>query len=102
MHAARLPGVSAVDLGGRQIGGGSSHEASRSPRLVTLADGGEASAVLRILDAGAISGCRPAIAAGLRVFPPGQTAAKVVPFPFEACSRVGDSNLVVGAAVAQA
>jgi hypothetical protein len=103
-HACTLrgyPGVSAVALDGRQLGGGSSHEASRSPRLVTLADGGEASAVLRILDAGAISGCRPAIAAGLRVYPPGQRASKVVPFPFEACSRAGESNLVVGAAVAQ-
>lgn len=103
-HACTLrgyPGVSAVDLGARQLGGGSSHETSRSPRLVTLADGGEAVAVLRILDAGAITGCRPAIAAGLRVYPPGQTAAKVVPFPFEACSRAGQSNLVVGAVVAQ-
>jgi hypothetical protein len=98
------PGVSAVGLRGRPLGGGAARETDRKPRLVTLAggtptlaDGTTATAVLRILDAGAISGCRPVIAAGLRVHPPGQTTAKVVPFPFEACSRGGRGNLVVGA-----
>ncbi len=27
------------------------------------------------------------LSAGLRVFPPGQTASKVVPFPLPACTR---------------
>lgn len=82
------PRVSAVDLHGRPLGGGASRETARKPRLVTLAsgtptlaNGTTATAVLRILDAGAISGCRPVIAAGLRVYPPGQATAKVVPFP---------------------
>jgi hypothetical protein len=35
--------------------------------------------------------------AGLRVYPPGQTASNVVPFPFRACSRTGQSNLLVRA-----
>jgi hypothetical protein len=30
--------------------------------------------------------CKQVTAAGLRVFPPNQTRAKVVPFPFGACS----------------
>jgi hypothetical protein len=99
------PGVSAVDLRGRPLGAGAAREGSGgTPRLVTLAsgrptlaNGTTATAVLRILDAGAISGCRPAIAAGLRVYPPGQRSSKVVPFPFEACSRAGQGNLAVGA-----
>jgi hypothetical protein len=106
-HACTLrgyPGVSAVNLRGRPLGSGASRETARKPRLVTLAggtptlaSGTTATAVLRVLDAGAISGCRPVIAAGLRVYPPGQSTAKVLPFPFEACSRVGQGNLVVGA-----
>jgi len=99
-HACTLrgyPGVSAVDLRGRELAGGAAHETLHAPRLVTLSQGQSAGAVLRILDAGAISGCRPQTAAGLRVYPPGQSAAKVVPFPFEACSRAGQSNLAVGA-----
>jgi len=103
------PGVSAVDLRGRRLGGGASREISRRPpRSValasgsaTLADGTTATAVLRILDAGAIVGCRPQMAAGLLVRPPGQTLAKVVPFPFEACTRARESNLTVGALAPQ-
>ena len=99
------PGVSAVDLRGRQRGGGAAREGSRRPpRQVTLAsgratltEGTTATAVLRILDAGAISSCRPTIAAGLRVYPPGQPTSKVVPFPFEACSSAGQGNIAVGA-----
>ena len=96
------PGVSAVNLRGHQLGGGASHEASPKPRVVTLASGTPtlaigttATAVLRIVDAGALPACRKVTAAGLRVFPPGQTTSKVVPFPFQACSRAGQSNLAV-------
>jgi hypothetical protein len=36
-------------------------------------------------------------AGGLRVYPPGQTASKLVPFPFRACSRSGPGYLSVEA-----
>jgi len=61
-------------------------------------------AVLRIVEAGNFpaSACREVTAAGLRVFPPGQTASKVVPFPFQTCSRAGQSVLSVRAVALQA
>jgi hypothetical protein len=91
------PAVSAVNLRGGGVGGGASREVVHKPLPVTLANGATASAVLRIIDAGALPSCAPVSAAGLRVYPPGQTRAKVVPFPFQACSRAGKSDLIVGA-----
>ena len=93
------PGVSAVDLAGRQLGSAASRNAAHPPHLVTLARGATASAVLQIVQAGNFpaSRCRPVTAAGLRVYPPNQTVAKVVPFPFSACSRRGPVYLIVQA-----
>lgn len=98
------PGVSAVNLAGRQLGAGATREASHRPRPVTLAsgtptlaNGTTATAVLRIVDAGVERSCRPVTAAGLRVYPPGQRTSKIVPFPFQSCSRAGRGNLAVQA-----
>jgi len=41
------------------------------------------------------SRCQPVTAAGFRVFPPNQTRAKVVPFPFGACSASGPVYMFV-------
>ena len=95
------PGVSAVDLKGRQLG----RAASRTPspvHTISLAAGATASAAARIVVAANFpaSACHRVAAAGLRVFPPNQTAAKVVPFPFEACSRSGPVYLNVKAVAA--
>ena len=84
------PGVSAVGLRGQTLGSA----ASRTPagaRAVSLPDGETASALLQISQAAnfPVSTCRPAPAAGLRVYPPNQTAAKVVPIPFPACASRG-------------
>ena len=92
------PGVSAVDLHGRTLGSAG----SRLPvavRTVTLETGATASAVLRIVEADNFpaSACRRVEAAGVRVFPPNQTVAKIVPFPFRACSRSGPVILDVKA-----
>jgi Protein of unknown function (DUF4232) len=86
------PGVSAVNLAGHQVGRSAAREPFRKPRLVTLAGGTLAGgtvaiAMLRIVVAGLAPGCHPVIAAGLRVYPPGQSTSKLVPFPFETCSR---------------
>jgi hypothetical protein len=91
------PGVSAVDLRGGRLGASASREATNKPRLVSLVSGASAGAVLRIVDAGALPSCMPVLAAGFRVYPPGQTSSKVVPFPFQACSRSGHGNLDVRA-----
>jgi hypothetical protein len=65
-----------------------------TPRVVRLATGATAAARLNIEDAGAL--CRPVTAAGLRVYPPDQTASKVVPIPFGACPRAGPAWMGVG------
>jgi hypothetical protein len=98
------PRVSAVDLAGHQVGAPASRETDKKPAVVTLGRGVTATAVLRIVAAGNFpaAGCGAVTAAGLRVFPPGQRASKVVPFPFQACSRAGQSVLSVRTVVPRA
>jgi hypothetical protein len=93
------PGVSAVDLAGHQLGSAASKNAHVTPHVVSLAAGGTAKSVLKIGDTGHFSPavCRSTTAAGLRVYPPGQTASKTVPFPFAACSLLGPIYLTVEA-----
>lgn len=93
------PGVSAVNLTGRQLGSPGSRDRAQAAHTVTLRDGGTATALVRIVDAGNFpsSSCVPVTAAGLRIFPPNQAAAKVIPFPFGACSRSGPTYLFMRA-----
>jgi Protein of unknown function (DUF4232) len=102
-HACTLrghPGVSAVSLSGHQFG----RPAGWAPpgiTTVTLANGATATARLIVEDTANFgSQCfsraprpgRPGIlptAAGLRVYPPNQTAAKVIPYPLQACAHNG-------------
>ncbi len=92
------PGVSAVDLRGRQIGSAAGRNPSSPTRTITLAKSGSAVAVLRIADAFnyPAAACRRTTAAGLRVYPPNQTTARTVPFPFVACARTGPIYLSIG------
>jgi hypothetical protein len=64
---------------------------------VLLANGATKTATLRIVEAGNFPStrCHMTTAAGLRVYPPNQTASKVVPFPFGACARAGPVYLSV-------
>jgi hypothetical protein len=105
-HACALrgyPGVSGVDTAARQLG----TPATRNPRFpvrtIVLAPGRTASAALKIADIGVFppAKCTSTTAAGLRVYPPGQTASKVVPYPFRACSKVGPTYLQVSAVTTQ-
>jgi hypothetical protein len=93
------PGVSAVDLRGHQLGRAASRNPAHQPHRVTLANGATATATVQIVEAGNYppATCRQVTAAGLRVYPPNQRAAKIVPFPFAACSRVGPAYLSVQA-----
>jgi hypothetical protein len=86
-----FPGVSAVDTRGHQLGRAASRDTSTPVRSITLNNGVTARAALRIVQVVNFpaSSCRPVTAAGLRVFPPNQSAAKFIPFPFKACSRSG-------------
>jgi hypothetical protein len=96
------PGVSAVDLAGRRLGAPASRNAGNPVRSITLAPGGNASAALKIANTDVFPSttCSSTTAAGLRVYPPNQTASKVVPYPFRACSRPGPIYLQVGATTA--
>lgn len=91
------PKVLAVNLKGQRIGSPASHETTVKPHLVKLAPEKSAPAVVRIVDAGNFppSACHPVTAAGFRVSPPGNTASRLVPFPFRACSKAGNGNLSV-------
>jgi hypothetical protein len=102
-HACTLrgyPGVSAVSLAGRQLGSPAGWAGPRAA-TVTLASGATATAVLQITDTGLYGQCfrtlpqgpwPPSLlpaAAGLRIYPPGQTAAAFNPYPLQACARTG-------------
>jgi hypothetical protein len=95
---AGYPGVSAVSLSGRQIGAAAGREVTHAPRVVTLAPEAQTTALIHLTDVGALpASCRPVAAAGFRVYPPGQTSSKVVPFPFRTCSNVAQRALRVRA-----
>ena len=100
-HACTLngyPGVSAY-RGATQVGPAATRNGAPH-RTVTLAPGATAHAILRVADWGAV--CSTEIVAdGLKVFPPGQTRSKPVPFSFGACAhrgvlRVGPVRVGVG------
>jgi Domain of unknown function (DUF4232) len=100
-HACTLrgfPGVSAVTLVGARIGAAAGHDASKV-RTVRLGQAKTASVALRIVDAGnfPVSRCAPVIAAGLRVYPPGASVSRVVPFSFRTCRRTAVEVLGVEA-----
>jgi Protein of unknown function (DUF4232) len=104
-HACTLrgyPGVSAVSLTGRQLGSPAGW-GSPATTTVSLASGATATAELQIADPGGYGNrCllpppwqqpwRPGTlptAAGLRVYPPDQTASTVIPYPLQACAHAG-------------
>ena len=86
------PGVSAVSLGGHRLGSAASW-APPAAQAVTLANGATGYALLQYSDVitggGGPQPCNPATAAGLRVYPPGQSTAKTVPIPLTACTTSG-------------
>lgn len=71
------------------------------PRLVTLAPGAAASALLQIVQAGnySRSRCRPVASTYLQVYPPNQTTPAYVAYHTAAC-RLGIKLLTIGPAVA--
>ncbi|HEY4348762.1 MAG TPA: DUF4232 domain-containing protein [Gaiellaceae bacterium] len=93
------PGVSGIALSGHQLGSPATRSHATAARAVRLVNGGTVAATLRIVQAGNFPAhaCRVVSASGLRVYPPGQTAARIVPFPFPACSQAGPAYLQVEA-----
>jgi hypothetical protein len=101
------PGVSFVAPGnGQQVGAAASRNPQHAPALVTLAPGASASATLQTGETGNYdqATCKPVDVSGLRVYPPGNTAAMYVAFPSkqQACSAGNVNQLSVEAVVAGA
>jgi Protein of unknown function (DUF4232) len=90
------PGVSGTNLTGTQLGS-AAVRIGATPQTVTLANGATTTALVGIVEGGIFppAQCGPVTAAGLRVFPPGQTQSKRVPFPFAACSKTGPQYLKI-------
>jgi hypothetical protein len=80
-----------VGAGGVQLGSPAARQAGDTERVVTLTPGATAHAVLQIANTGNFprTTCVPKTAVGLKVFAPGTTAAKFIPFTFSACSKPG-------------
>ena len=92
-----FPGVSAVKLNGGRLGSPAWRDHATAVRRISIPNGDTATATLGIVQAGNYprARCGPTTAAGLRVYPPDETAAKIVPFPFRACARAGPVVLKV-------
>jgi hypothetical protein len=85
------PGISFVPTrtGGHQIGAAAARSGQHKAQLVTLQPGQTGSATLQIAQAANFpaSRCHQVTARGLRVYPPNQTAAVVVPYTSQACAK---------------
>jgi len=90
------PGVSALRRSGQQLGSAAGR-AGGIKDLATLARGGTAHAIIYIAYKGdfTASSCKPATAAVMRVYAPGDFGALEFPFSFPACSRRGPVYLSV-------
>ncbi|MHB8378922.1 MAG: DUF4232 domain-containing protein [Acidimicrobiales bacterium] len=113
-HACTLagyPGVTGVSLTNRQVGSSAARSNTIASAVITLTSAisargllsaamqNTATVILQITEVMNYPGslCRQISAAGLRVYPPGQTTSKIVAFPFAACAKVGPRYLHVEA-----
>jgi hypothetical protein len=113
-HACTLigfPGVSGVSLTNQQVGSSAARDNTIGSTLITLTSAlsarglltstthNTATVILQITEVGnyPATACRQISAAGLRVYPPGQSTSKVVAFPFAACAKNGPRYLHVEA-----
>lgn len=91
------PGVSAVNLNGKQIGAAATHNAGLKKKTITLNNGASAMAELRVAEAGNFppSTCKPTMSGGFRVYPPNQKAAKYAPYAFMTCANKSSVTLSI-------
>jgi hypothetical protein len=92
-----FPGVSSVTRRHHRVGAPATRDAFRPHTVRLRARGGRATAVLGIVDTGALPRrqCRPVSVWGLEVFAPNQTRPFFVHLRHSACSRAGASNMHV-------
>jgi hypothetical protein len=100
-----FPGVSFVTgVGGSQIGASAGENNATARKLVTLAPGGKAHALLQIVVAQNFPAakCKLVTAHWLKVFPPGQTAALYLKHTSATCSAASTSVRVLNVQAVQA
>ena len=92
-----FPGVSFVTSAGAQIGAPAARNTGFGSIRVTLKPGQSAHAWLQVANAQNYpsSTCKPATASALRVYPPGNTASRIVSQSFAACRSVSAPILTV-------
>ncbi len=91
-----FPGVSATSLAGKQLGDAAGRNGLFRPRVVTIPAGGTAHADLFYGNAEVTtSGCKPATASLIKVFPPNARAAKIGFFDLQACTLTHHTYLHV-------
>ncbi len=98
------PGVSLVTApGGSQIGATATENPAQPRRLVTLAPGATASALLQVVNAQnyPAAECKPVTAHWLQVYPPGQFKALSHSFSTLTCSATGKNVHVLGVETVQ-
>jgi Domain of unknown function (DUF4232) len=78
-----FPGITAIDIHGHQVGLPATRTGPQGAHL-TLAPGGTAHVILRVVDAGAVCS-HPVNAVLLKVFPPGQFSSTLVPLATQGC-----------------
>jgi hypothetical protein len=81
------PEVAAYGAGGAQIGNTAGRDTSVAARRIVLAPGATADAA--VVASGSARSCQPVVAAGLRVVPPGQSAARYIRHAMRACAVAG-------------
>jgi len=91
------PGISFVGADHRQVGAAARRATPPQPHHVTLAPGRQASVILRITETAnyPTSACRPKLARGLRVYPPGNTRSTFVTARRSVCSSSRTPQLTV-------
>jgi hypothetical protein len=86
-----------ADANGEPIGAPATRDESTPVTEVVLAPGQAGTATLRYTQAGNYTECTRTQAAGLRVYPPGDTASLFLSQPRDACTNAGINLLIIGA-----
>ena len=81
------PEVAAYGAGGAQLGNAAGRDTSVAARRIVLAPGATAHAA--VVASVSASSCRAVVATGLRVVPPGQSAARYIRHAMSACGLAG-------------
>lgn len=99
-----FPGVSFIDAQHHRVGAAAQRTTPPAARHITLRPGAQASVVLRITQTEnyPTSTCKPKLARGLRVYPPGSTRSTFVTEPRSVCSSSRTPQLSVTALAAGA